>query len=181
MTDITTALTAAKIYLNTHNIITAFKALGFESNGSDDSVIEQLQTTADNAIRIIVDFIQPADIKRRETFSDMITYLDHTKWDNESDKETTENEIKQFIANYRIFTTTKQPAILITTDGYGIETQRFDNINDAIAQMRNEYNDAISNIHINDFKSDCHIGSDNAIAYVDGNDVFVWQITNIAE
>lgn len=67
-------------------------------------------------------------------------------------------------------------ALLISTDGYSIQTQKYNSISEAQIAMAKEYKDAYPKQNDESSEEMSSISEREAILYANGENVFVWSI-----
>ena len=67
-------------------------------------------------------------------------------------------------------------SILITTNGYEINTQVFKCHEDAFEKMSEDYNSLMPDNNPSEFADECYICEDEATLYSRGEDVYLWKI-----
>jgi len=70
--------------------------------------------------------------------------------------------------------------LLIRSDSYSIVTKKFDNPDDAYADMRADYDNRNNNEVGDDWDEQSFINETDALLYAGGEDVYVWKIVAIA-
>ncbi|RHB42136.1 hypothetical protein DW886_16600 [Enterocloster aldenensis] len=70
-------------------------------------------------------------------------------------------------------------ALLISTDGYSIQTKKCDSIQEAQKIMSDEYKDAYPEVNDESSEEMSSISERDAILYANGENVFVWSIVEI--
>jgi hypothetical protein len=70
-------------------------------------------------------------------------------------------------------------AILISTDGYSIQTKKCGSIQEAQDIMKREYRDAYPEVNDESSEEMSSISEYDAILYANGENVFVWSIIEI--
>lgn len=70
-------------------------------------------------------------------------------------------------------------ALLISTDGYSIQTKKYDSIQEAQKIMSDEYKDAYPEVNDESSEEMSSISERDAILYANGENVFVWSIVEI--
>lgn len=180
MTNIDMAIQAARIYLDANDIINSFQVLGFDTDGSSDTVGGKLYDIMTKSMSLIINYIDP-NVKNDDLiFDDITRYLErNTSEEIENNNSLTNEEIRQFLTEYKTSIETKEPHILIKTDGYSIETKKFNSKDEAFSQMKKEYDEIMTRVTIEDFKIDSNINDTDATAYANGEDVFVWKIVKL--
>ena len=73
----------------------------------------------------------------------------------------------------------KRLCLVITTDGYSITVNTYDNRDSAHEAMENEYNSLNQNTPDDEWDSMSCISDNEAILYANGENVFVWKIVEI--
>ena len=67
--------------------------------------------------------------------------------------------------------------LLIETDGYSIETEKYATLEAAQEAMRKRYEEETPGDGLNESESEMsYLGTYNAILYANGENVFVWKI-----
>lgn len=68
--------------------------------------------------------------------------------------------------------------VLIWTDGYEIKTSVFDDPDDASDELKNDYYGALDGV-LPEYEERSWCGDDNAVLYLNDEDVYVWSITQV--